>query len=774
MATQSRNKKGRRTSQHPISKGEQAMLPAILRDPEAAKKLFEAILDTPNGKRALSRLARTCRAISEPALNVLWRDLDSIVPLLGLFPNHILKKAKRPGLGFAQIPEDADWEIVCKYSERVRRIAYDETANNVAASVFPILDEQRPYLYILPHLQEIIWKAETPAGLDRCSMFLTPELRTVHLELGANFKQQQVAAFLADMSSRSLLSSFSFSSPTSLPDSFTELLIRQENIEKIVLVAPGALSSGVGRWVSSLPKLKSLQLDLTGRSPIAVEGFFDEIHPRSGCSTPSSICSTDSGIFSGEELDFAELRRSALRLTDYLPSRESFAQLRRVQLTGEVGNIAVFLKHLSSPLAHLDLLIDDPPDNADWQDLCYLISEAFSDSLQTLKISANGATRYADLLRLSSRGEPASNRLSLKHLTDLTSLTRFEIDLPESIVFLPEDLEALAFACPRLEVLRLCPLARFAPNSTGPRITLENLSILTKRCKHLHTIAAVVQAAEGTPAIMESPSFASHSLVRLHVGHSWIGDPLQVAILLSHLAPRLENLRWFQEKNRPGFNEANAKSWQTACDMLPHIQRLRSLERSFARAPPPKYPKTANVGIDATPILVNRGVAATGPRMATMGIQCNPALVSRSVDAVKTSVSASVDATPPTCEMAVEAMPVMVSTEIDATVECESKGIDATPPPADEKTQRILASSVLRQLYLVPSILGFFSFVYKYLITYPMAIPSRVGLQLLTATKYPFAKREPNFSLVSSGTQVNSASPNQTEIPLDTISTVCI
>ena len=73
--------------------------PVILRDPVATKKLLEAIHDAPSGRRSLSRLARTCRALSEPALKILWRELDSIVPILGLFPGHVLKKARRPGLG---------------------------------------------------------------------------------------------------------------------------------------------------------------------------------------------------------------------------------------------------------------------------------------------------------------------------------------------------------------------------------------------------------------------------------------------------------------------------------------------------------------------------------------------------------------------------------------------------------------------------------------------------------------------------------------------------
>lgn len=89
----------RTSSYYPYEVYEQKMFPLILRDPEATRKLLEAILDSPNGKRALSRLARTCRALSEPALDVLWRDLDSIAPIIGLFPGQVLKKVKKPGLG---------------------------------------------------------------------------------------------------------------------------------------------------------------------------------------------------------------------------------------------------------------------------------------------------------------------------------------------------------------------------------------------------------------------------------------------------------------------------------------------------------------------------------------------------------------------------------------------------------------------------------------------------------------------------------------------------
>jgi len=94
-----KSKQSSRSSYRPYSVYQQTMIPPILRDPDAAKKLFETIIDSPNGRRSMSRLARTCRAMCEPALNVLWRELDSLVPLISLFPSSLMKKARRPGLG---------------------------------------------------------------------------------------------------------------------------------------------------------------------------------------------------------------------------------------------------------------------------------------------------------------------------------------------------------------------------------------------------------------------------------------------------------------------------------------------------------------------------------------------------------------------------------------------------------------------------------------------------------------------------------------------------
>jgi hypothetical protein len=78
------------------------MSPPILRDAEATRKLLEIIQDTPNGGRTVARLARTCKAFSGPAMDVLWNELCSFLPLIALFPGYIMKRARRPDLGLVR------------------------------------------------------------------------------------------------------------------------------------------------------------------------------------------------------------------------------------------------------------------------------------------------------------------------------------------------------------------------------------------------------------------------------------------------------------------------------------------------------------------------------------------------------------------------------------------------------------------------------------------------------------------------------------------------
>ena len=475
-------------------------------------------------------------------------------------------------------------------------------------------------------------------------------------------------------------------------------------------MAPGALSPSLGRWVASLERLRSLQLDLTGRPSKAVDEFFRHVGASggSGFSTPNSARSRDSGVFSSEDIDFTDIKKSMKKskqraaVDDRGPIAGAFAALRSLQLSGELPAVVAFLRRIASPLMQLELVIEDPFDKADWRNLCVLLSQSFGESLQSLKISASGASRFTDLVRsTTARAEAVSRRLSLESLTGLPRLTRLDIDLPESVIIQNSDVAQLAEACPNLEILRLCPTARF-PISTGPpSLTLDGLAQLTARCRNLETLAVVVNGDAADPQMFLHRVVSSRTLLKLHLGHSWVREPLTAALALSHLAPHADTLRWFHEKNRPGFIETHALGWQRVAEMLPHLQDVRLTERWIAgrpEAPEPRHMvdraveakpvmresvvqatrKTTSTGTQAVPRTSEKVVSAS-PRTRSTAVEAAPALMSQEVDATPAVNSQGVDAIPEAVEVGVMASPTMVSREVGAVVELVSESVDAIP-----------------------------------------------------------------------------------------------
>lgn len=368
------------------------------------------------------------------------------------------------------MPVDADWKDLLPYADRVSKITYEEGAHNVPPSIFPVFEGRSPRQWILPNLTHLVWKCDTPAGLDRGKIFLNPGLQTLTLEIGHKFSN--LSDFLAVLSTRTRLTSFSLSSFGQLPEDFSRVMAHQDLLEKVSIVAPGALDAKIGKWISELPELKSLRLDLMGQSMSNVEGFFDEIALGSGYSTPDSEGSRDSGVFS--ELDFIEIKKTtAFSRSGGDTRRGACPQLRQLHLTGQVGNVVTFLKQLAGHIHTLELAIEDPPEEHDWQDLCAVVCDKLSGSLKSLRILSAVPVKQMELPRSPGRfQDPTSRRLPLSHFTSLPRLTEFEIDLPESVVFENSDIAHLATICPAIEVLKLCPQARWPANLAPPSVTL--------------------------------------------------------------------------------------------------------------------------------------------------------------------------------------------------------------------------------------------------------------------------------------------------------------
>ncbi len=580
-------------------------------------------------------------------------------------------------------PEGSDWEAVLAYGERVRSITYVEAFNTISQTIFPIF-EQVPREHLLPNLTSLTWKAETAPGLAYCKPFLNPQLKNFTLEMGV--RAPRINEFLDYVLEKTQLTSFSFTLHSNLPDAFVEKMQPNRQLEKLALMAPGSLAAKVGKWTSGLPSLKNFQLDLTNSSTRAVEGFFTDIAPGSGFSTPSSVGGTDGDVLPGDnDGDFSEIRKSAARLTSDYPRKGAFLTLTQLSLSGETANIATFLKHITSPLVTLDLAIEDPPARDDWQDLCRLMCEHFGRTLQVLRISASTASRFSELVRSTSRGGDVQlQHLTLEHFGPLPCLQRLEIELPESAIFHNVDLVHLARVCPNVEVVRLCGQARFPQSFGPPYLTLEGIIPLTSACTRLHTLSVVVNALDGRDETYKTMEISSRALMRLHVGHSWVKDALQTALLISHIAPHLETLKWFPQASRSGVVELHATNWQKVNDFLPPVQHMRLIERSLKpKSVIIEKPKTAEKEVDATVHTSHRGVQVK-PEYADVDAQVAPQTADVEIEALPETHEVEIDATPVYVEHEVHAIPEFSDFGVNASPDTEEKAIDVFEPVVEE------------------------------------------------------------------------------------------
>jgi hypothetical protein len=167
-----------------------------LRITEILLEIFEFVfIISETGRPDLARLARTCRSFSEPALDVLWRDQSSLLPLVMCFPQHILDlfdivynhgafttqvvrlfgslfdtgslaSLELQSQKFRTVPSVQDWERPLVYAKRIRVMTTPADILEIAthelhSSVFLTLHRSLPYKPLLPNLRHLNYSLVT-------------------------------------------------------------------------------------------------------------------------------------------------------------------------------------------------------------------------------------------------------------------------------------------------------------------------------------------------------------------------------------------------------------------------------------------------------------------------------------------------------------------------------------------------------------------------------------------------------------------------------------
>ncbi|KAF8550837.1 hypothetical protein OG21DRAFT_1499517 [Imleria badia] len=93
----------------------------------------------------VARLARTCKALAEPALDVLWQTQHSLAPLMMCLPPDVWELTKRgKTITLKRDPTPLDWSSVRKYAHRIRYISQPASFN------LPRLDDAALAALIMP------------------------------------------------------------------------------------------------------------------------------------------------------------------------------------------------------------------------------------------------------------------------------------------------------------------------------------------------------------------------------------------------------------------------------------------------------------------------------------------------------------------------------------------------------------------------------------------------------------------------------------------------
>ncbi|KAF8434139.1 hypothetical protein L210DRAFT_3485675, partial [Boletus edulis BED1] len=73
----------------------------------------------------LVALARTCRAFKEPALDILWEQLDDLSPIARCLPEASHRESRNKYYSFRRSLTRIEWDILQSYARRIRSISIE-------------------------------------------------------------------------------------------------------------------------------------------------------------------------------------------------------------------------------------------------------------------------------------------------------------------------------------------------------------------------------------------------------------------------------------------------------------------------------------------------------------------------------------------------------------------------------------------------------------------------------------------------------------------------
>ncbi|KAJ7673981.1 hypothetical protein DFH06DRAFT_752203 [Mycena polygramma] len=506
------------------------------------------MLDSRTSAR-LATLARTCKAFSSPALDLLWRNQRSLVPILRCMPDDVWDKDDFECLRRPIVP--TDWERPLVYSHRVKSFKYADELWGQSPEFFETLRLCFPGERLFPNLESLDWVASSePASMPYARLFLGPHLTLLTL------------GYLASAAHVSFLSTVTARCPllTEVEIVFTDEMELAGQFQSLSLLVRG---------LNRLEKLTVPSLDRAALAHLAQLPAFE-------CLTLTNQVPTTPGLVpTSNDHPFASLQSLEITATTVEALTEIIPLFTHAPMDDIV---ATFLRlpasHLLSQL-YADLATRCSHSHASLS-MLRLGRQTHADSIPDAAQSAVHVVHGAQLRPL----------FAFSNLTFVTLSAPVGFDIDDAVI------ADMARSWPNIEVLKL-HASDFAP--VPSRLTLSSLLLFARHCPYLRTLhlgldASTVPDWEAFKADKKKKKkggrVRQNVLGSLYMSRSPIEEPLTVAAFLSNIFPKLKFVSTDKAYIETPSQDTIAMhmQWKIVEAALPVLRKVRAEERYWARA----------------------------------------------------------------------------------------------------------------------------------------------------------------------------------------------
>ncbi|KAG2135501.1 hypothetical protein DEU56DRAFT_981123 [Suillus clintonianus] len=449
-------------------------------------------------RRSLPALASTCRAFKHPALNALWRDLQSVKPLVKCLPSDRFGVGHKGAVVSQKPLDDGMWATLFEYTSRVHSITVSESDN--LAIIEPLcmlmLSCSSAPASLFPNLSKLQWRGSgTHCAAEFLRMAFVPSL--VELDMQISIPS---FAFL------SVLSSLGSSCPHLHNMTMN---VRSASDGSLLKISPFIL-----RPISQLYHLHSLSVWDLGIQSIKHYMELRALQSLSLDLTTSSESTWD---------------------TKLLPPLPGFHNLKLLDLS------TCKVEHASNFLSSFEVVRSKEikVKFADWSadssgSESTMISQFFAIVQERCD---NDKLEIVSLDGVFSR--QATNRNFLRPLHACHNLTRLLVGRVCDISMSDKELCQLAIAWPKLQLFQIqC----YAADKTKP--TFRGLIDLLRRCPALTSLVLAIDTTQLKGIDLRCPGggIRNKHIKFLALGISRIEAPVDVALIISGLFPYLKKV----------------------------------------------------------------------------------------------------------------------------------------------------------------------------------------------------------------------------------------